>query len=364
MKRKSLSLALVLAMVLLMSFGIVAHAETTTGNAKDILLTDGERTFESDGETILEEGWLKATLKVNPSDEVSKITYVFDDGLDSENMTVLTDDFENNIKIQKEFAIGTLHTLRCVAEYTDGSSLEKSYIFKSVTRHENYEQLCMNVRLNNECMYQRHYYTVKKGDIISIDVETFDAETPVDFTGYYWADANTLEGLTEISDFNGEDGNYLEVEIPEDYYGTRKALIVETVLTNNEKSGWLVYYLNFGNDVSVTAKINDKDISAFDRCIVKSGDKITVFATPMVDSEISFIGYYYAADNPYRFLTDIIDIDGDKAEIILPDEEPGTELLLYIEPVDMLDDGRISFVTKTGWQEYTLVWGEDTLASD
>ena len=48
MKRKSLSLVLVLAMVLLMSFGIVAHAETTTGNAKDILLTDGERTFEED----------------------------------------------------------------------------------------------------------------------------------------------------------------------------------------------------------------------------------------------------------------------------------------------------------------------------
>ena len=43
MKRKGLSL--VLAMVLLMSFGIVVHAETTNGNAKDILLTDGERTF-------------------------------------------------------------------------------------------------------------------------------------------------------------------------------------------------------------------------------------------------------------------------------------------------------------------------------
>lgn len=367
MKHRNLSLILAFALVVLMSLGIVAYAETATGNAKEILLTDGERIFETDGVNILEEGWLRSNLKINPLDEVSKVAYTIDEDWDNKGKTILADEIEESIRIKKEFTIGTVHTLNCVVTYTDGSSVQKNYTFKSVTRHKNYDQLCMNVKLNGECIYQEHYYNVEKGDVISVDVETFYEDMPVCFTSYYWADADTWKALTDYVDFYDEDGEHLEIGIPEEYFGTRKALIIESVLKTNQgrddatrRSGWQIYYINLGENITLSTKLNGEDIYTAGKYTVKGGDKVTVSATPLVDSDISFIGYYYAADNPYRFITDVISVAGNKAEIILPDEEPGTELYLYIEPVDKLDDGRISHVTKTGWKEYTLVWGDDT----
>ena len=370
MKRGNLSRILVFILVVLIGSTVVAYAEVTASDEKEILLTDGERIFETDGVNILEEGWLKVNLKINPLDKISKVTYAFDEDWANDSNIIFDDEIEESIVIKKEFTIGTVHTLNCVVMYDDGSSLEKDYAFKSVTRHENYDQLCMNVKLNGNCICQEHYYDVEKGDVISVDVETFQEDKPVCFTGYYWADADTWESLTDYVDFYGEDGEHIEINIPEEYYGTRKALIIESVLESNHgledstcRSGWQVYYINLGESVNFSTKLNGEDIDTAEKYMVKGGDKITVLATPLVDSEISFIGYYYAEDNPYRFITDIIRVDGDKAEIILPDEEPGTELFLYIEPVDNLDDGRISYVTKTGWQHYILVWGEDTLKS-
>ena len=171
MKRKGLSL--VLAMVLLMSFGIVVHAETTNGNAKDILLTDGERTFEEDTVNVLEEGLYSIYLQVAPVDEVKEISYVFDEGLENEYSTTITDDITESIKFKSDFVIGKTHTVRCTAKYNDGTSLKKFYTFDSIARHKNYDQLRVNVSLNGECMYQENYYALRKDDVISVDVKTF-----------------------------------------------------------------------------------------------------------------------------------------------------------------------------------------------
>lgn len=370
MKHRNLSLILALALVVLMSMGIAAHAETTTSNAKKLLLTDGERVFKTDDVNVLEEGWLKANLEINSLDEISEVMYAFDEGSDSESKTILTDEIEERIRIKKEFAIGTVHTLHCMVKYTDGSLREKSYTFKSVTKHKNYDQLCMNVKLNGECMYQEHYYNVKEDDVISVDVETFYEDMPVSFTGYYWADADTWKRLSNYMDFYGDEGNHLEIKVPEEFYGTRKALIVESVLKTNQgsdddtrRSGWAVYLLNFGDNVGVVTELGDKRLYDTYRYLVRTGDKITVSGIPMLDSKISFIGYYFAEYDKEALKwnqTDIIRVTGGTAEIIVPNRKPGSMMYLYVEPVDVLDDSRASYVTKTGWQRYTLVWCDDT----
>ena len=280
MKRKGLSL--VLAMVLLMSFGIVVHAETTNGNAKDILLTDGERTFEEDTVNVLEEGLYSIYLQVAPVDEVKEISYVFDEGLENEYSTTITDDITESIKFKSDFVIGKTHTVRCTAKYNDGTSLEKFYTFDSIARHKNYDQLCVNVSLNGECMYQENYYTLRKNDVISVDVKTFFEDLPVCFTAYYWADADTWKALTEEKRVYGEDGEHFVIEVPEEYYGTRKALMIESVLETNEgkedqtrRSGWMIYFFNLGNNVSADTKLNGEKLYNNYSHLVRSGDNTT-----------------------------------------------------------------------------------------
>ena len=370
MKRKSLSLALALAMVLLMSFGIVAHAETTTGNAKDILLTDGERTFEEDTVNVLEEGLYSIYLKATPVDEIKELSYVFDEGLENEYGTTMTDNITESIKFKSDFVIGKTHTVRCTAKYNDGTSLEKFYTFDSIARHKNYDQLCVNVSLNGECMYQENYYTLRKNDVISVDVKTFFEDLPVCFTAYYWADADTWQALTEEKRVYGEDGEHFVIEVPEEYYGTRKALMIESVLETNEgkedqtrRSGWMIYFLNLGNNVSADTRLNGEKLYSNYSHLVRNGDKITISGIPLVDSEIDFIGYYFLEfdEKTSRWSnTGIIRAEGATAQITLPDREPGSVMYLYVEPVDMLDNSRTSYVTKSGWQLYMLVWCDDT----
>lgn len=367
MKSKNLVLVLAMVVVFLMSFGIVAHAETTTGDAREILLTNGEMIFEANTVTVLEEGMLRAILEVPEVENVKEVSYIFDTGMEDEKKTIQSDEIKTNVEIKEEFEIGSVHTLYCKVLYTDGSSLEKTYTFKSITRHENSDKLCMNVRLNNVSMYQEHYYTVKSGDRITIDVETFSRESTVCFTGYYWADADTWERLTETIDFNGEDGYYVEVEIPEEYYGTRKTLMVESVINaikDNEntdyKSGWQAYNINLGDSVSISAQLEGRELYSGSTYSVRNGDTIVLYAKALPNSEIDYTGYYFAEKDTRRPLTEIVDVAGDRVEISLPDEEVGTEVILYVEPVDKLDDGRLSDVTKTGWQKYYLVWQDNT----
>ena len=366
MKRKSLSLALALAMVLLMSFGIVAHAETTTGNAKDILLTDGERTFEEDTVNVLEEGLYSIYLKATPVDEIKELSYVFDEGLENEYSTTMTDNITESIKFKSDFVIGKSHTVRCTAKYNDGTSLEKFYTFDSIARHKNYDQLCVNVSLNGECMYQENYYTLRKNDVISVDVKTFFEDLPVCFTAYYWADADTWQALTEEKRVYGEDGEHFVIEVPEEYYGTRKALMIESVLENNEGKEDQTrrrYIENLGNNVSADTRLKGEKLYSNYSHLVRNGDKITISGIPLVDSEIDFIGYYFLEfdEKTSRWSnTGIIRTEGATAQITLPDREPGSVMYLYVEPVDMLDNSRTSYVTKSGWQLYTLVWCDDT----
>ena len=370
MKRKGLSLVLVLAMVMLMSFGIVAHAETTPGNEKDIWLTDGERIFEEDTVNVLEEGLYSIYLKVTPVDAVKEISYVFDEGLENEYSITMTDKITESIKFKNDFVIGKMHTVKCAATYDDGSSLEKTYTFNSIARHKNYDQLHVNVSLNGECMYQENYYALRKDDVISVDVETFFDDLPVCFTAYYWADADTWEALTEEKRVYGKDGEHFVIEVPEEYYGTRKALMVESVLETNEgkedqtrRSGWMIYFFNLGSNVSVDTRLNGEKLYNNYSHLVRSEDKITVSGIPMVDSEINFIGYYFLEfdEKTSRWTnTGIIRAEGATAKITLPDREPGSVMYLYVEPVDMLDNSRTSYVTKSGWQLYTLVWCDDT----
>lgn len=371
MKCKSLALVLALVMVVLLSFGSVSYAETMKNETRDFWFGGSEIIFEPNTENILEEGLIYTYLQFSNYEDVTGFKYVIDEGSENEKTQDLSDKIAERIRVKEEFPIGTTHTLTCKATYSDGDVLEKSYTFKSVTRHKNYDQLCMNVRLNGECMYQEHYYTVKNDDVISVDVKAFSEEAPVYCTGYYWADPDTRYRLTNTVDFYDEEGTYFEIKIPEKYYGTRKILMVESVLISNNgkddatrRSGWQAYYLNFGESMSVTARIDEQYLYDLYRHLVKNGDTIVVSATSLVDSEIDCLGYYFVDYDTGESLTDIVDINADEIEIKLPEEEPGTRRILYVEPIDKLDDGRLSNVTKTGWQKYILIWADDTPIND
>ena len=125
----------------------------------------------------------------------------------------------------------------------------------------------------------------------------------------------------------------------------------------------MIYFFNLGNNVSVDTKLNGEKLYNNYSHLVRSGDKITISGIPMVDSEIDFIGYYFLEFDEKTSKwsdTGIISVEGATAEITLPDREPGSLMYLYAEPVDVLDNSRTSYVTKSGWQLYILVWCDDT----
>lgn len=115
--------------------------------------------------------------------------------------------------------------------------------------------------------------------------------------------------------------------------------------------------------VTVSVALNGEVMEYAGEYSVSAGDVITVDAEPLEGSEIAFISYFFADPETCEGLTQYnYRVPCDYAEIIMPAYEAGTKLILWVEPVDMLDDGQLSEITKTGWQGYYLVWGESTEA--
>lgn len=84
-------------------------------------------------------------------------------------------------------------------------------------------------------------------------------------------------------------------------------------------------------------------------CFVRGGEAIVVTAS--AESGVAFVGYYFSDDNGN---TDIQDIDGETLAIVVPEGEPGTKRILYVEAVAKDDDGSENTLTKTGWIAYNL----------
>lgn len=110
-------------------------------------------------------------------------------------------------------------------------------------------------------------------------------------------------------------------------------------------------------EVTMYAEINGIKMEDGGTYTVNSGDIIEVEASS-INAQIAFIGYYWDSKEDK-----IKDDYGNHLTITVPDNEPGTEKILFIEAVAANNDGDKNPETRTGWQKYYLVY-EDPIVAD
>lgn len=128
-------------------------------------------------------------------------------------------------------------------------------IFTSMAS-SNTSDVSMSVKLNGVELEKYGTYKVKNGDKIYVKATSNISGSPVEFTGYYY------EGDTEIVDVEG--GN-LTITVPTQAVGTKKNLLIEAVLADNEgasdptkRTGWQTYTLEWISDDDT---ISNKDVN-------------------------------------------------------------------------------------------------------
>lgn len=199
MKCMKTRLSLVLAMVLVIlsclgCWSALAEASEQSG----IQLVIDNLILQENSEIVLPEGKLQAELYFEATNDLVAITYIWDEESSEENQQYLTENFPEQIDVEKEFIIGTEHTWRCVAFYKDGKMIDKTFRFIAVTQHKNMEQLDINITLNRIPMYQEREYFMSSGDVILVESESFLKDSPVKLAGYYCAEADDWERTTEM----------------------------------------------------------------------------------------------------------------------------------------------------------------------
>lgn len=102
--------------------------------------------------------------------------------------------------------------------------------------------------------------------------------------------------------------------------------------------------------VNVYAELNGQRLEDGKRYTVSSGDVVNVEAAGS-EAKLAFITYYFVTE---ASRSEKIKVYDNRAEIEIPQGEPGDLINLLIEPVAANDDGTPNTVTKTGWQKYTL----------
>ncbi len=129
---------------------------------------------------------------------------------------------------------------------------------------------------------------------------------------------------------------------------------------NNEvvTAGWKSFYLKFVEkeeeeqecEVDMTIKLGSKTLTHLSSVNVEGGETIKVKASS--EAGIQRIGYRYYKTS----LGATTDIYEDEIEIVVPKEDPGTKMYLFVEAVANNDNGEPNTVTKTGWIQIALVY--------
>ena len=188
-------------------------------------------------------------------------------------------------------------------------------------------------------------------------------------------EATSKVGAIETLSYKIGDGKTLDFNddrvvatVPENEVGAKVTVWVKAsgFDTNNEvvTAGWKSFSLKYvapAEDeeetecqVDMTIKLGSKTLKHMSVIEVEGGEVIKVTAQSS-EAEIERIGYRYHKDG---VLGKTIDIYEDAIEIVLPTEDPGTEMYLFIEAVAENDNGKPNTVTKTGWIQIKLVYPE------
>ena len=115
--------------------------------------------------------------------------------------------------------------------------------------------------------------------------------------------------------------------------------------------------------VSMFVQLGDVYMENFQEYEISKEDEIIVNASSE-NGPIAFTGYFFMLVNPdeyteeqienFKIYEDIVDVYSSTLTINVPNVEIGTKLLLWIEAVDVTDDGTDNTLTKTGWQGFYL----------
>lgn len=126
----------------------------------------------------------------------------------------------------------------------------------------NTSDVSMSVKLNGVELEDEGSYKVKNGDKIYVKATSNISGSPVKFTGYYYANADTWARETETVDVDGGD---LTITLPTQTAGTRKTIMIEAVVTGNtgasdptRRTGWQAYTLEWTSDDDT---ISNKDVN-------------------------------------------------------------------------------------------------------
>ena len=111
------------------------------------------------------------------------------------------------------------------------------------------------------------------------------------------------------------------------------------------------------SEITMYVEINGIKMEDGGTYTVNPGDVIEVEASS-INAQIAFIGYYWDSKEDK-----IKDDYGNHLTITVPDNEPGTEKILFIEAVAANNNGDKNPETRTGWQKYYLVY-EDPIVAD
>lgn len=204
-------------------------------------------------------------------------------------------------------------------------------------------------------------YEVEGGEKLVFEASSQVAE--IQTSSYKFGDGQTYD----VND------DRVVATVPENEAGTRVKVWVKSsgFDENNEvvTAGWKSFYLKYVEpakdeeddeeetecQVDMTIKLGTKTLKHMSIIEVEGGEVIKVTAESS-QAPIERIGYRYHKNG---VLGKTIDIYEDSIEIVLPTENPGTEMFLFIEAVAENDNAKPNTITKTGWIQIKLIYPEE-----
>lgn len=120
----------------------------------------------------------------------------------------------------------------------------------------------MTAKLNGVELVKYGEYKVKNGDKIYVNASSNVSDSPIKFIAYYFADYDTWKAEM---DEKWTYSDNITITIPTQKAGTKKALMVEAVVTGNQgkqdttkRTGWQTYLLEWEDEADVIA---NKDVN-------------------------------------------------------------------------------------------------------
>lgn len=238
-QRRTVAILALAAILLIGCVCILFYGQSE--NEKDILVTVNGKAINR-GETITLEPGDKVLISAYPEDEVTAIYYKLGDdkkkkveGKSSAGFTVPEDIAEG----EQTLLVNALYTDELYVDNKKGQDTVSPWYKVNVKLPC---QVSIYGEVNGQTMEDGGTYTVKEGDIVTIEASS--TEALISFIGYYITPDSDFENRVKVY------SSHAEIVLPAGGSGEKKTLYVEPVAENDNgdpntttKTGWQKYTL-------------------------------------------------------------------------------------------------------------------------